>query len=166
MNQNQIASKDAKKKIKDAKKENPIPAKSSNAQRSSNVKKNSDASIVEINLSKFADQLGKIELKEKKERETIYHYPEGMTKELISSEKGKRYRNGLRNQLKRFSNNCLLYAKHSRIDDLKEEIKKFDEFYLKFYRINDYSIGSISQSNDDAKNANYSLFLDILKSLK
>lgn len=146
---------------------NPIAKKELSAKKiSENVKERSEDQIVKFNLDKFADQLGKIDLKEKKERDTIYLYPAEFSKEMISGEKGKKFRNHLRNQLKRHSNNCLLFAKMKRMDDLKEEIKKFDAFYLQFYRINDYSIGSISQSNDDAKNASYSLFLDILKSLK
>lgn len=133
---------------------------------SPDAKKIESANLNEINLSKFADQLSAISLKEKKERETIYLYPEGFSKEIISSEKGKKYRNGLRNIAKRFCNNILLFAKMNRMDDLKKEIAEFDLFYKEKYRIQDYSSASISQSNNPEKEIGFNLMMQIIKEMK
>jgi hypothetical protein len=52
------------------------------------------------------------------------------------------------------------------MDDLKLEMEKWDAFYLGNYRLNDYSLASISQSGDENKNASIILFLDLMKELK
>lgn len=154
MNQNQIASKNAKKEIK--KNANPSDAKKSDASKE----------IIKINLSKFADQLGKIELKEKRDKETIYIYPEGFSKEMISSEKGKKFRNSLRNRMKTICNNILLYAKMNRMEDLQKSISEFDALYSANYRIRDYSIKSLSSSGDESKLSLMILALSIIKEMK
>lgn len=137
-----------------------------NAIASKDASKKEIANLNEINLSKFADQLSGISLKEKKERETIYIYPDGFSKEIISSEKGKKFRNGLRNQMRRFANNILLFAKMNRLDDLRKEIAEFDLFYAKYYRMQDYSASSISQSNNPEKEMGFSLMMEIIKEIK
>ena len=47
---------------------------------------------------------------------------------------------------------------------IKTEIAKFDAFYLEHYRINDYSVNSITNSKD--QKANIELTLEIIKSVK
>lgn len=138
------------------------------------MKKNQNASaksiaspaIIKINLDQFKDQLGKIEIKEKKERESLYNYPEGFSKEMISSEKGKKFRSSLRNQLKRICNNILLYAKMNRMEDLNAEIDLFASFYKKNYRLNDYSLKSLSYSQNEEKSSNFDLMMQIIKEIK
>jgi hypothetical protein len=137
-----------------------------NAPVANATKTQESANLTTINLEKFADQLQGLELKEKKERETIYLYPAEFTKSDIGSEKGKKFRNSLRNQMKRLSNNILLFAKMKRMDDLNAEILKFDEFYTKNYRTHDYSLASVSQSNDPAKEKDLNLMMQILKEVK
>lgn len=146
------------------KKNSSNSAKTINA--SNAISSPANPSIIKMNLDKFADQLGKMELKEKKDKETIYLYPEGMTKEMISGEKGKKFRNSLRNRLKTISNNILLFAKMKRMEDLDKEINSFLAFYKDHYRLNDLSLKSISQSADEGKNASLSLFLSIVKECK
>lgn len=131
-----------------------------------NPAKENQKELIKFNLDQFADQLSGMQLKEKKDRETIYLYPEGFSKSDIGSEKGKKYRNSLRNQIKRFSNNILIFAKIKDEEKLKIEIAKFDEFYQKNYRNCDYSLGSISQSKDASKEKDFDLFLQIIKSCK
>lgn len=148
------------------KKINQNSAKSSSAIVNPIAKKDESPNLSKINLSKFADQLEKMELKEKKDKETIYIYPEGMSKSDISGEKGKKFRNGLRNKMKFHSNNILLFAKKNRLDDLKSAIESFRKFYKENYRINDLSIKSISHSANEEKNIFLSLFLEIVKESK
>jgi len=122
--------------------------------------------IAKINISKFSDQLSKIELKEKKDKETIYVYPGGSDKEWIGSTKGKKFRNSLRNLMHKHANNILIFAKSNQMEKLQEEIKKFDDFYKKNYRINDLSLKSISSSSDPLKERDFSLMIEIIKEVK
>jgi hypothetical protein len=120
--------------------------------------------LTSINLSQFADKLANVELKVKKEKEHLYIYPDGWTKEKINSEEGKQLRNKLRNRLKSICNNIFFYTKGENIDALKAEIVKFDEFYKANYRINDYSANSLTNSKDQLQNVE--LTLNIIKSVK
>lgn len=138
-----------------------IPAKNVNAS-----KENASPAIAKFNLSQFADQLSAIELREKKDKETIYKYPEGFSKEMISSEKGKKFRNSLRNRMKTICNNILLFAKMNRMEDLHKEIASFDALYLANYRINDYSLKSFSSSGDSSKLGLMELSLSIIREIK
>lgn len=120
--------------------------------------------LTSINLSQFADKLANVELKVKKEKETLYTYPEGWTKEKINSEEGKHFRNKLRNKLKSLCNNIFYYAKTENIELIKIEIEKFDTFYKANYRINDYSVNSLTNSKEQEKHV--ALTLEIIKSVK
>jgi len=137
--------------------------KGANAQNQKNANASQESKVVNLNLEKFEKSLESVSLKEKKTRETIYNYPEGWGKEKINSEEGKKFRNSLRNQMKRFSNNVFYYAKIKENDKLIAEIDAFNAFYLKNFRINDYSLDSITQSKDDAKSRDLSLMMDIIK---
>lgn len=120
--------------------------------------------LTSINLSQFADKLANVELKVKKEKEHLYIYPDGWTKEKINSEEGKQLRNKLRNRLKSICNNIFFYTKSENVELLKAEIQKFDEFYKANYRINDYSANSLTNSKDQLQNVE--LTLNIIKSVK
>lgn len=122
--------------------------------------------LSKFNLEKFADQLEKISLKEKKNKETIYVYPPEFKKEDLGGEIGKKWRNAQRRKLESMTNNIRFFAKGKKMDDLQDAIKKFRAFYKETYRRNDFSIDSLSQSRNDARNAGISLALDIIKSAK
>lgn len=122
--------------------------------------------LSKFNLEKFADQLSAISLKEKKNKETIYVYPPEFKKEDIGGEIGKKWRNHQRRKLESLTNNILFFAKGKKMEDLQDAIKKFRSFYKETYRRNDFSIDSLSQSRNDARNAGISLALDIIKSAK
>lgn len=122
--------------------------------------------LSKFNLEKFADQLSAISLKEKKNKETIYVYPPEFKKEDIGGEIGKKWRNSQRRKLESLTNNILFFAKGKKMEDLQDAIKKFRSFYKETYRRNDFSIDSLSQSRNDARNAGISLALDIIKSAK
>jgi hypothetical protein len=135
-------------------------------ENSARIAERSKESIISLNLEKYADQLSGMQLKEKKEKDTIYHYPPEFDKSMISSEKGKKYRNSLRNRLKRHSNNVLIFAKIKDAEKLQKEIEDFQKFYAEFFRLNDYSLASISHSSDPIKEKDFSLFLQIVKDCK
>lgn len=138
-----------------------------NSKNASNpIVKDAKNEIVKINLDQFKDQLSNIQLKEKKERSTIYIYPEGKGKDWINSPDGKKWRNNKRNSIQRFANNILIFAKSNQLEKLQEEIKKFDAFYKEFYRLNDYSFSSISNSSDAKKEGDIDLMMKIIKEIK
>jgi hypothetical protein len=123
--------------------------------------------IKEINLSKFAKELeNKSVSHAKNERETIYIYPASIPKERINEKEGKQFRGKLRAKIQRFSNNAFFYAKSDNQIELKKLIVEFDANYKEFYRINDYSLKSLSSSNDPAKNKDCELLLQIIKEMK
>jgi hypothetical protein len=130
------------------------------------IAKDAEKSIAKLNLSKFADQLKSVNVTEKKDKQTIYLYPEGKGKDWINSEEGKKWRNNKRGKMQKFSDNILLYAKMNRMDDLEKEIGLFDLFYKEFFQINDYSLKSVSASANEGKTSNLSLMLEIVKSSK
>lgn len=123
--------------------------------------------IVKINLSKFASQLENKGISHaRNERETIYIYPASIPKDRINEKEGKQFRGKMRSQLKRFSNNIFFFAKGEKIEEIKKEIANFEIFYKEFYRINDYSLKSLSSSNDEGKNRDIELLLSILSEMK
>lgn len=119
--------------------------------------------VSKVNLSKFAKQLESKQVKEKSTKDTIYIYPEKMTEAEKSNEVGKKWRNSVRNKIRRFSNQIFVYAKTNNLDALKKEVKDFKTFYKETYRINDFSLGSISQSKNEEKANDIKLMLEIIK---
>jgi|SRR5882757_622177 len=120
-----------------------------------------------VNLSKFAKELeNKSVSHARNERETIYNYPPNVPKEKINEREGKQFRGKMRNSLQRFSNNIFYNEKIQNLDELKKEIAKFEIFYKENYRINDYSLKSLSSSNDPAKNKDIDLLLRIIAESK
>ena len=118
--------------------------------------------VTTLNFSDIAEKLSKVELKEKKRKERLYIYPENFTEKMINEKEGKQYRSKQRNKIKTFANNISLHAKYNKIEELKKEVKNFVEYYKSTYRINDFTINSISQK-DAEKTGDIELMLTIVK---
>lgn len=127
--------------------------------------------VVKLNVSSIADRLNKIEIKDKKVKNTIYVYPENWNQDKINSVEGKKFRNRLRNKIKFFCNQIFIYSKQLLVnpknneakESLKNVITEFKKFYKENYKLNDFSIESISQAKDEKTN-DIKLMLEILKS--
>jgi hypothetical protein len=119
--------------------------------------------ITNLNLSAFADKLKNVEVKEKRDKSTIYIYPDGFSKTDINSEKGKKFRSSLRTKMQRFENNIFVFAKTNNSEKLIETVKEFNNHYKQFYVNNDYSVKSISSSNKDEKAQSFELMMQIIK---
>lgn len=141
---------------------NVSKSKTNNSNSSDKPKANA-SKIVDLNLSKYADKLKTVELKEKKSKDSIYLYPDEFTPALINSDKGKKFRNKIRNSITRFSNNIFVFAKTNQSDKLIAEINLFNEFYKMNFRITDYTVKSISQANNEKTIADIELMLEIVK---
>jgi len=131
---------------------------------STNKKTNAVKEVIKLSFNKFAKQLENVkELTEKKQKDLIYKYPENWT-QIDIEQKGKAWRNNKRNLLNTMFNNILVFVKYDRIEDLKNEINKFEAFYKDFYLINNYEVNSLSQSKDKVETIK--LCLDIIKEYK
>lgn len=124
-----------------------------------------DEKLTKINFSKFAEKLNSFSVKEKMQKSTLYNYPEGWTALNINGDEGRTFRRALRLKLTNFSNNIFVYCKTKQTEKLIAEVKNFDKFYKLNYKINDYSINSITHTKEE-KNASYVLMLDIIKEVK
>lgn len=121
--------------------------------------------VEKLNLSQFTEKLKNVELKEKVKKETVYLYPETFTESDINGDKGKRFRSSKRTALNRFCNNIFVYAKTNNVDQLKKEIAAFETFYKENYKLNDYSIHSITRKADE-KTKDIELMFNIIKEVK
>lgn len=130
------------------------------------VKNANSTKVVNLQLSQFAKKLESVEVKEKKDKLTIYNYPETFSKTDINSEKGKKFRNSLRSKMQKFANNIFYYAKINDNEKLIAEINSFDAHYKENYRLNDYSLKSVSSSNNEVKAKDIELMLSIIKEVK
>lgn len=139
-------------------------ATAKNAKNAKNAKAKVEK-IGTLNLSKYAEKLAKVEIKEKVKKSHLYLYPENFTEAQINSVEGKKFRNKQRNILQRFVNNILLFAKMNRIEDLKKEIENFDSFYKATYRLNDYTIHSITNKAEE-KQADIKIAFEIISDVK
>jgi len=62
---------------------------------------------------------------------------------------GNRIRTKVRKQRNSFANNIILYKNNKDIELLTKEIKSFNKFYKETYKLNDYTLKSISSTNRD-----------------
>jgi hypothetical protein len=124
------------------------------------------SNVTKVNLDKFTDALKNVEVKEKVKKDNIYIYPETMTEKEKSNEVGKKFRNKLRNQLRRYANNIFVFAKTKNVESLEKEINLFDKFYKENYRINDYSFSSITNTKNEVKEKDIKLMLEIITAIK
>lgn len=122
--------------------------------------------LTKVNLSKFADRINKFGVTENsvsKQKSLLYNYPENWTSLQINGQEGKNFRSSLRKKLLNFANEISINEKIQNIEKLKDAIKRFNEFYKITFKVNDYSIASISHTKGEITEY-YSLMLDIIKS--
>jgi len=134
--------------------------------KNADVKNQSVKKIVNLNLTKFADVLKNVDVKEKKDKDTIYLYPETFSKSDINSEKGKKFRNSLRTKIQKFENNIFVFAKQNNSEKLTETIAEFDVFYKTNYKVNDYTVKSVSSSSNEIKEQSFTTMFEIIKHVK
>lgn len=132
----------------------------SNVTKNANVKnsvtknvtdKKESAKLQKINFDKFANIANKItESAITTQKSLLYIYPENWTKQDINNPKlGKSFRNDKRKKLQNFANLILLAYQKKNVELMKVEIEKFKVFYKEFFRINDFSINSVTHQKDN-----------------
>lgn len=128
--------------------------------------------IVNVNLDSFAKRLSTITGSNTKTKDSIYNYPNDFTSIDISSKKGKSFRVKRRNQFEQIVNAFLHLQKQKELktisanifaDSTKEIVSLFADTYKEYYRVNDYSFASVSQSNNEGKKTEILSFLSFCK---
>jgi hypothetical protein len=116
-----------------------------------------------LNFKNLISKVSKVEISEKKERQDLYIYDEKKfkTEKDRNSREGKKFRASCRRQLDRFANEIVMLVKYNRTPELPEKIEAFKKFYKTNYRVNDFSVNSISQ-REDVKNEVVKLMFEII----
>lgn len=128
--------------------------------------KNSENSIfANTDFLNLENKISKLKVKEKIsiDRQKMYKF-ESTIKDLKEL---KKQRSKMRNIRNRYANNIILQFQKKNEIELKKEVKEFEEFYLKNYVLNDYSLLSISSNNRDKETELLlNSMLEIIKFLK
>jgi hypothetical protein len=120
--------------------------------KNANQKPVVNSSVKNLNLEALKNKVQNIEITEKKTRENLYNYPDNLkTEKERNGKEGKAFRSKLRKRRDNFCDKIRIHLKYDRLEDLKTAISEFKLFYKENYRINDFSVGSVSQSNKDEK---------------
>jgi len=127
--------------------------------------KNASAKLSTINFSKIESKVKNFEVKvTSNKKSTLYIYPESFTSKDINEVKGKNFRGGLRRKITNFSNNILSFSKQKNAELLLNEIQSFEIFYKENYKVNDFSLQSISQKKENTEDI--VTMLEIIKDIK
>lgn len=133
-----------------------------------NVSNKLNSKIVNVNIDSITKRLLNIVGTSQKTKDSIYVYPNDFTAIDISGKKGKSFRVKRRNQFEQIVNaySHILKQKEMKTISLqifsesaKEIVNVFQDIYKQFYRINDYSFASVSQSNNEGKAIEIKSFL-------
>lgn len=156
-------------KIAPKKKTIIAPTKSTNeAKKDKKLKKETAKkdNLQKLNLDVFSKILESksINKSTSQVKQGIYKYYEG---EIMQSSTRSKFRR----KIESISNNILLSAKAYTINKNEANknlflnaVKEFNVYYEYRYTLNDYSVESISNSQQDAMRANYTLMFEIIKS--
>lgn len=152
---------DAKKKklqvVKDAKKSNKVEtAKKENLQKINfNLLADSVKGVIDIHTSNASG-----------ERSKMYIYPDNIPPLLQSTAKGKNWRKKMREQLNAICNK--IQVSYDRKDNAATfaNVETFKKFYKTFFRINDFTLQSITQISEEKLQAKeYQKALNIVKQI-
>lgn len=147
-------------KIKNMSTTNKNAAKKTTVTKVDNAKNN----LHKINFEKHAEAVANVSEKIKEQKATLYKYPETFTALQINGIEGKNFRSKLRTRLTNFANNFFVYYKTKNEEKILLELTAFKLFYAENYKINDFSINSITNTKEE-KNKMYVSMLEIIKEL-
>lgn len=123
-------------------------------------------SLSKANLSKFADRIKKFGVTENSvknsQKSLLYNYPIEYTSIQINGQQGKNFRSSLRKKLRNFADQITLSEKMGNKEKKSLEIKNFNSFYKETFKVNDYSLNSITHVKGEISEY-YQLMLDIIK---
>lgn len=126
--------------------------------------------LISANLLKLAEN-GAVKTASAKavnQKSLLYNYPENFTPNMINGGEGKTFRSKCRKTVENFANKILFGLQQAKISKnaelLNEAIKNFDAYYKVTFKINDYSLQSITHKKENAENLK--VMLEIVKESK
>lgn len=131
--------------------------------------------IVSINLDSVRKQLSNIVGTSVNTKDSIYVYPNNLTAIDISGKKGKSFRVKMRKNFEDIVNAFTIVKKQKETKaisekDFTENCKQLKDLFVKIYkenyRVNDFSLASVTQSNNEGKKAEILNFLNFCKASK
>lgn len=137
-----------------------------NTVKTSNNVEVSKVNLSKINLSKFAEKFANVSEKiVSNQRESIYKYAVEFTKEKINGLEGKQLRNKHKRNIQNFASRMFVACKHKNESEIINIKNEFISYYKENYILNDYSLKSISNSQDKSKTDNIVNLLEVIKEL-
>lgn len=130
-----------------------------------NNTKNDANKLHKINFEKHAAIVANVSEKIKEQKSTLYNYPETFTALQINGVEGKNFRSKLRTKLTNFANNIFVFYKTKNSEKLILEVQNFNVFYKENFKVNDFSISSITHTKEE-KNQMYVHMLEIIKDVQ
>lgn len=115
-----------------------------------------------VNFDKFSKKTYNVSEKVSGQRSTLYNYPENFSALQINGIEGKNFRSKLRNNLTALCNRLYLSKKAKDGEKFVNAAKDFLKFYKENFKLNDFSINSITNT----KNEKQAFILDCLNDVK
>lgn len=129
-------------------------------------------SLNKANLSNFADKLKKFGITEnskaKNQKSLLYNYPENFTSLQINSDEGKKFRARLRNELKKHFDKIsiaqTIFENKGKKDssNVVAAIKDFKAWYKTNFKVNDFTLNSITHKTNTELTDYYAVCLNIV----
>jgi hypothetical protein len=116
-----------------------------------------------LNLSALSKNLKERVVSEKNQKSLLYNYPEKWTSVNINGGEGKSFRGKIRTQLQNFADNIYISVKQNNSEKLFSEIKNFKVWYKTNFKLNDFSLNSLTHQKD---NFSISEMLEIIKKVE
>lgn len=110
-----------------------------------------DSSLTKINFEKFSASVKNFSdvVTSSKQRSLLYIYPENYTILDINGQTGRSFRTSRRKELIKFVQIIGAAYKNKNSALITEEIKNFNIWYKLYFRVNDYTIASISHKKGE-----------------
>lgn len=124
------------------------------------------SNVISVNLAKFAESAAVKNASEKiaNQKTTLYNYPENYTQVMINGGEGKTFRSKLRRKVESFANQIFIALRTKDAEKLQTSISAFEVFYKENYKVNDFSLQSISQKKENTESI--VTMLEIIKESK
>lgn len=134
-------------------------------QRKNEVKNDLKTSKIDFNNTDLLNLINTVDsIKTTEKNISVYMYK--FERLDLDKQKEKKYRATLRKQRNIIFNNVFRFFKEKNEKELINQFNIFNEFYLKEYILNDYSLNSIASNRSDKETLkNVKTFLDIRKLL-
>lgn len=105
--------------------------------------------LSKINFDKFTTKVYNVSEKSSSQRATLYNYPENFGAMQINGIEGRNFRGKLRRELQTICNAIYLSKKSKDGEKFVSAVNSFMKFYKTNFKLNDFSINSITNTKDE-----------------